>query len=381
MAVLVDLLLWPVSLAATFLLPPPTALVVILAVLSLQYTAESISAVAWTSWISDLVPPRLRGRYFGHRNSVTNILGVLTAAGAGLVLQWGDPAVLPTFAGLILLGMAFRGVSITFLSTHPEPEAAQTPEGSFLDRLVEPLTHEGFGRFITYAVAWNLSIHLAAPFFTVYMIREAGIGAATVMLFTALGTATNLLGQRLWGPLCDRWGDGVVLRLAGFLVALQPLWWLFTSPSGWGPSLMGGLIALGGFAWGGHLLAHGNVMMRLAPSLGKTSYFATQAALSGLFGALGPLLGGALATVLSGLLPEGTALSTLFGIDLLSGLKILFLISAVLRLGAWGLFSRVPMPDRSAPQPLALIRDAVRSFNPGQGLPSFTHIFSSSRRK
>jgi hypothetical protein len=72
---------------------------------------------------------------------------------------------------------------------------------------------------------------------------------------------------------------------------------------------MGGLIALGGFAWGGHLLAHGNLMMALAPSLGKTSYFATQAALSGLFGALGPLLGGALATVLPSLLPAGARAS------------------------------------------------------------------------
>jgi MFS family permease len=380
-AVCTDLLLWPVSLAATFLLPPPTALVVILTVLSIQYAAESISAVAWTSWISDLVPPRLRGRYFGHRNVVTNALGAVAAAGAGFVIQWAGPHVRVAFGGLILLGMACRGVSITFLSRHPEPEPSRSPEGSFFARLRQPLEHEGFGRFITYATVWNLAVHLAAPFFTVYMIREGGIGADTVMLFTALGTAANLVGQRLWGPLCDRWGDASVLRLAGFLVAVQPLWWLFTSPSGWGPALMGGLIALGGFAWGGHLLAHGNLMMGLAPSLGKTSYFATQAALSGLFGALGPLLGGALATGLPSLLPAGGPGVTLLGVDLLSGLKGLFLVSAVLRLGAWGLFHRVPVPRRRPGRPFALIRSAVRSFNPGQGLSPLLHVFSTSREK
>lgn len=82
------------------------------------------------------------------------------------------------------------------------------------------------------------------------MIREAGLGADTVMLFTALSTAANLIGQRLWGPLCDRWGDASVLRLANFVVALQPIWWLFTTSSDWGLPLMAGLIALGGFAWG-----------------------------------------------------------------------------------------------------------------------------------
>lgn len=377
-AVLTDLLLWPVSLAATFLFPPATALVVILCVLTLQYTAESVSAVAWMSWISDLVPPRLRGRYFGHRNVVTNALGVVTAAGAGYILQWAETAaLLPTFAGLIVLGMAFRGVSVTFLSRHPEPEPAASTAGSFWSRLRAPLTHEGFGRFITYAVAWNLSVHLAAPFFTVYMIREAGLGADTILYFTALGTAANLLGQRLWGPLCDRWGDAFVLRAAGLLVALQPLWWLFTTPTGWGPTLMGGLIALGGFAWGGHLLAHGNFMMRLAPRLGKTSYFATQAAFAGLFGALGPLLGAGLATTLPDLV--GTNRVVWAGIDLLGGLKTIFLVSAVLRLGAWVLFHRIPHPKRGAERPFALVRAAVRSFNPGQGLSPLLHVFSVSR--
>jgi MFS family permease len=379
-AVLTDLLLWPVSLAAVFFLAPPTALVVILCVLSLQYAAESISAVAWTSWISDLVPARLRGRFFGYRNFVTNALGVLTAAGAGLLIQWAGSSVLPAFALLIVLGMGFRGVSYGFLRRHPEPEPARSPEGSFWAQIRRPLRHEGFGRFIAYAVAWNLSVHLAAPFFTVYMIREAGLGADTVMLFTALGTAANLLGQRLWGPLCDRWGDAWVLRIVGFFVAVQPVWWLGTSPSGWGPPLMGALIALGGFLWGGHLLAHGNLMMRLAPNLGKTSYFATQAALSGLFGALGPLLGGTLATVLPGMLAvEGV---TLFGVELLTGLKSLFLVSAIRRLGAWGLFHRIPIPRRRRPDTsFALMRSAVRSFNPAQGLSPILQVFSSPRRE
>jgi MFS family permease len=380
-AVLIDLLLWPVSLAAAFLLPPSTAPVVILTVLSVQYAAESVSAVAWTSWISDLVPPRLRGRYFGHRNFITNALGAVVAGGAGLVIQWAGPNVLMAFGGLILLGMVCRTVSIAFLSRHPEPEPSRSPDGSFFARLRQPLDHEGFGRFITYATAWNLAVHLAAPFFTVYMIREGGIGAATVMLFTGLGTAANLLGQRLWGPLCDRWGDASVIRLAGFMVAVQPLWWLFTSPSGWGPVLMGGLIAFGGFVWGGHLLAHGNLMMDLAPSLGKTSYFATQAALSGLFGALGPLLGGTFATVLPELIVDAGIGVTFLGVDLLSGLKGLFLVSAVLRLGAWGLFHRIPVPRRRSGRPFALIRSAVRSFNPGQGLSPLLHVFSTSQEK
>lgn len=132
---------------------------------------------------------------------------------------------------------------------------------------------------------------------------------------------------------------------------------------------------------GGHLLAHGNFMMRLAPSLGKTSYFATQAALSGLLGALGPLLGGVLATVIPNLLPAGIGGVKLFGVELLSGLKGLFLVSALLRLGAWGLFHRIPVPQRRSEGSFALIRGAVRSFNPGQGLGPLLYIFSTPQER
>lgn len=70
---------------------------------------------------------------------------------------------------------------------------------------------------------------------------------------------------------------------------------------------------------------------------------------------------------------------TLFGVELLSGLKGVFLISAVLRMVAWAIFYRVPIPERQLTRPLAMIRSAVRSFNPGQGLGPLLHVFSALR--
>ena len=49
--------------------------------------------VAWTSWISDLIPSSLRGRYFGRRNFICNALGAVTDVAAGqFVQQVGCPA-------------------------------------------------------------------------------------------------------------------------------------------------------------------------------------------------------------------------------------------------------------------------------------------------
>lgn len=378
-AALVDALLWVVSLAAVVWLPSAAAVLLLIGVLTLQYAASAFVGVAWTSWISDLVPLRLRGRYFGTRNFICNAFGAATAAVAGQAIRAAGENPLPIFLWAIGAGVLFRLVSIYFLSQQPEPRPAQSASGGFLKQMRQPLAHPCFRRYLAFATAWGFAVNLAAPFFTVYMVREAGVGIGAVMAFAALGTISNLVGQRVWGPLCDRYGDRQVMRVAGLSVVLQPLWWLFTGPSGLAYYLMPLLSITGGFAWGGYALATGNLMMRLAPEIGKTSFFATQAALGGLFGALGPFVGGLLASALSG--GTGPLPSGLFA-DAVVGLKGLFLVSFAFRLGAWGLLHRVPEPRRGPRLRAAfVIRDTVRTFNPTQGFSPLLHVFAPTAKR
>lgn len=374
-AALADALLWSASLAAAIWLPPAAAIALIIGVLTLQQAASAFVGVAWTSWISDLIPPRLRGRYFGMRNFICNAFGAVTAAVAGQAIRAAGEASLSVFLWAIGVGALLRLASIYFLSRQPEPRPARSTGGRFLEQLRRPLAHAGFRHYLAFGAAWGFAVNLAAPFFTVYMIQEAGVDTGAVLAFAALGTISNLVGQRVWGPLCDRYGDRQVMRVAGLSVVLQPLWWLFTGPSGLAYYLMPLLNLTGGFAWGGYALATGNLMMRLAPETGKTSFFAAQAALGGLFGALGPFVGGLLAGILESemaLLPGG----------IFVGLKGLFLLSFGLRLGAWGLLHRVPEPTRG-PRLRAtfIIRDTVRTFNPAQGFSPLLHVFAPAGRR
>lgn len=369
-AALLDDLLWGVVLAAVLWLDPPRALTVVIGVLALQQGVNAFVSVAWTSWISDLVPAVLRGRFFGRRNFTCNALGALTAILAGQVVHLSGLPVLHAFLWMIGAGMLFRLASITFLSRQPEFHPATNAPGTFFRQLATPLADTDFRKFLTYGIAWGFSVQLAAPFFNVYMLRELAVGVDTVMLFAGLGTISNLVGQRLWGDLADRYGDYQVMRTTGLAVALQPLWWILTGADGPGFYLMGFLSITGGFAWSGHLLATGNMMMRLAPETGKTSFFAMQAALGGLFGALGPFVGGLIAGWLTG---GGTLLPG----PLFVGLKSLFILSFLLRLGAWGLFHRIPQPaQKPRLRTIYILRDAARTFNPTQGFSPLLHVFT-----
>ena len=357
-----DVVLWGGVVAAVAWLPPGRAVAAVVGVIALQQAASAFVGVAWTSWISDLVPPSLRGRYFGRRNVVCNALGAATAVGAGAAVRAAGDAPLPTFLALIGAGVAFRLVSLGFLARQPEPRPAVSAPGGIAAQLRGPLAHPAFRRLLVAQGAWGFGVNLASPFFTVYMLEEAGVDAGTALAFAALATVANLFGQRVWGPLCDRYGDHEVLRVTALAAALQPAWWLLTSPGTTGVALMGMLSFTGGFAWAGVALATGNLTMRLAPEKGKTAFFAAQGAVAGAAGAAGALLGGALAT------------SAFAG-----ALKGLFLTSAAVRVGAWLLQRRVPVPTAGPRlRTVLVLRDTVRTLNPAQGFSPILHAVAES---
>jgi MFS family permease len=373
-AILSDASLWMATIAAVLWLEMQFVMLVIIGIIALQQTANAFVGASWTSWMSDLIPPQIRGRFFGRRNFICNASGAVAAIGGGQFVERVGNGELWSFLLLIGLGMVLRYVSAYFLSRQPEPVPAISTPGHFLNQISQPLADRNFRFFLTFTVVWGFAVNLSAPFFTVYMMRTLGIDFGLIALFGGMATAVNLLGQRYWGPICDRYGNHQVMKLTGILIVFQPFWWLFTAEQGFGFYLMGFLNVFGAFTWAGFFMANTNLMMRIAPDTGKTSYFAVQAALGGASGALGPIVGGGVAGYLMaqpglvlGFFPEG--------------LKTLFLVSCLLRLAAWtGLLSRIYEPvTKPRINAVLLIRDTARTFNIQQGFNSLLHVFSWAR--
>lgn len=158
---LVDAALWAATIAAVVWLPPAAAVAAVVGVIAVQQAATAFVGVAWTSWISDLVPARLRGRYFGRRNLVCNALGAVTAAIAGAAVRAAGADPLPTFLALIGAGVGFRLMGLSFLSAQPEPRPARSAPGGLLRQLRRPLAHPAFRRFLAFQAAWGFSVNLA----------------------------------------------------------------------------------------------------------------------------------------------------------------------------------------------------------------------------
>lgn len=371
--VIIDDLSWSAVIALAVFLPPEKVVTGIIGILIIQQTVTAFYVVSWTSWISDLIPGTLRGRFFGKRNFICNALGAVSAVIAGQFIERVGNNAVWSFGVVILAAMISRLLSAFFLSKQPEPFPEDISGLRFMKQMSMPFKNLNYRKYLNFSLIWSLGVQIASPFFTVYMIRDLHIDFGTVTLFAGITTFANLIGQRYWGPLCDRFGNKAVMRATGILIATLPFWWLFTSGSGPGFYLIGILSAFGGFAWSGYLLANGNFMMVLAPGAGKTSFFAMQAAAAGLFGAIGTLGGGLLIDNVLNKIPD-------VAVWLPRGIPMLFFISFLIRLIAWNYLRRIKEPARKPQMQVTyLIRDAVRTFNILQGFSPILHMPASLR--
>ncbi len=136
--------------------------------------------------------------------------------------------------------------------------ATEKPEG------VWPIlrSHPRFAGFTAVAFLWNLSLMIAGPFFSVYLVRDLGASPTQIGMLAAIFSATNIIGQRVWGRLNDRHGAAWVMRLTGFMIPGVPLLWSI-APNPWYLLVAE---AFSGFVWAGYGLSSFNLLLGLTPA-------------------------------------------------------------------------------------------------------------------
>jgi MFS family permease len=310
---------------------------VLVAVSALAAVLGVLGNNAWVSWMGELVPRRIRGRYFGRRTALCTVGGAIAAAASGLLLD-GARARGLTGAALALLQLLACGSGVLtvvlMLRQHdpaPRDEAAAPPAPR---HALLPLRDPSVRGLLVHLLAWNVAVGVAGSFFSLHMLRNLRMGFTLVALHGAGLAAARVLAAPVWGRLIDRLGARPVLITCGFGVSLIPLIWLFPTPARLWPLVFDAVLA--GALWGGHNLATFALPLTVTPRRGRPFYLAAFAATGGLAFSLATAAGGALA----GLLPERTVV---LGRPFAS-LQVLFAVSAVLRFSAAFLALRIQEP-------------------------------------
>jgi MFS family permease len=249
---------------------------------------------AWTSWMGDLVPGRVRGRYFGRRTAVCALAATFSSLAAGFVLDRGRSY---GHAGAALCALSLTaslaGLFTTLLLRRQhEPRKATAPEASSLAEALAPVRDPRCRRLLAFQVAFSAAGGLAAVFYPLHMISGLHMGFARMALYAAATAAFRMLAAPLWGRALDRAGARPVLAACAFALGLSPLLWIIAAEGRLWPLAVDA--ALCGAANAGLSLATFSLPIALSEPPQRSFYVGALAAAGGAATGIGSAAGGAL---------------------------------------------------------------------------------------
>lgn len=281
-------------------LNPLWAIVAIISLNSLRSFMDNFSHPAWTSLVADIVPGPMRGQYFGNRNIAMGVAALFVVPLAGWLIRTGnnwDSAGLMGYQIAFFLAFGVGLFSTWNFSRIPEPEMAvqtahQQHQGGFRHALKNS---PGFWGLVISAFIWNMALQLAAPFFNVYLVNQLHVSIAMVGVLAGITSLSALIGQQIFRQVIDRRGSIWVQRLAGLLIPVLPIAWIFATS----PVHIALINAVSGVFWAGYNLANFNLVLELTPDIQRPRAVALYQTAVFTSAVVGPLLGGYLADAVS----------------------------------------------------------------------------------
>ncbi len=288
----------PLALAAAES-PGPWLLRACIGLICAHQLLEAVGTVALWSWLADLVPRRVRGRYFGRRQVYQLALLIPTLLISGwLVDRWNQAHPerrLVGYATATGIGASLLIASLFPLARIPATRRIVlefTAAGDALRRLLAPLSDARYRWLIAYACWLSLANGVTQVAQGVFPREVLGLQLLPLAL-ARTGMRLGQMGMAAWaGPFSDRHGNRPTLILAQTLVACGPLCYLVAT---FDPRHGLFWIVAAYLLWSAYAainVCRPNLMLRLAPSTDNAPYFALLLACSSLTYAASTVLGG-----------------------------------------------------------------------------------------
>ncbi|MBI4549858.1 MAG: MFS transporter [Candidatus Omnitrophica bacterium] len=254
------------------------------------YTAfGAFSTPAWGSLMSDSVPEKIRGKYFGLRGKLIGAVTVLSGFAAGFALYAFSSRLFVAFAAVFAVSAMARTVSNILLSRHYDPPLKTSDEHhfSFLDFL-RRMPKSNFAKYVLYIGLFHLSAHMAGPYFAVLMLRDFGFSYLTYTVLITAASVSSLLGLTYWGKHADELGNARLFKISGFLISFLPALWVVSHHVVY----LFVIQLAAGYLWGGFNLCCANFIFDAAQPEKRVSCIAYYNVINGTGIFLGVLLGG-----------------------------------------------------------------------------------------
>ncbi|MBN1573363.1 MAG: MFS transporter [Deltaproteobacteria bacterium] len=365
--------LW-IPLALIFLLPfgyERAKIYIVLFFILSSYVFASIGSVSWLSWMSDLVPDGIRGRFFGTRNTLNGFIGMIILLIFGNIFDFFEKSedhglsfgFLLAFSTAVILGL----FSLFFIKRVKDVGAAVSPRrNQFWENLISPLKQKNFRNYLIFIFCWRFSVLFASPFFTVYLLRELKFSYSFVAALAITSAVSDLAGMQLWGFISDRVRNKIVIKILGSVVVFLPVSWIMVDKES--VVLPIALHIIGGVSWAGINLCLNNMLLGISPKENKAFFISQYNVIGGLGAVLSPITAGFLIVLM------GNKYLWLIPLSLIP-LHIVFVLSTLLRFLSMRLLNRVSEPEEVGVRKLIRVIMNYRSINVSGGFYSLMHPF------
>jgi len=307
--------------------PQSAVLPVFVGCVLLSSALQAFTTPAFFSWLTDLVPVKVRPAFLARRLQTGMFVALLVAVASGwLADNYANISVYCIV--LAVAGVAgVMDIALFFNVREPAPwEEGQRPPlprlwASFRDPMREPAVRG----FLFFSAVTMFGLGLQGPFLWLHALENLNFSktVAGLVLNVApmLGMACTL---GFWGGFVKKHGTRPVQRVCSALLVVVPLGWLCAGAD-WQWFLFV-LTFFSGAIFGGIELCNHSLITGLAPQVPRSTMTALFAICAGAGFGLASCLGGQTAQWLSG------AHWTIFGLTFLN-YHLLFAASLVVRLG------------------------------------------------
>jgi MFS family permease len=217
---------------------------------------DAVGTPAWMTWMGDLIPRRIRGRFLARRGMISRLVLVPVAIGVSIFIDCmtdpskpvtpeAQPQLLWALAGLFV-GSAFFGVAdiLTFLrirEVRPTVRDKSLPPAVSFDvapprrgeiisaanfavryvatvvhqLLIGPLKDHAFRRYVLYGATIAFAMGMGGSFYVREMREDLGLSHMSInVIYMILGPLMAIVSANPWGRLMDRWGRRPILMVA-----------------------------------------------------------------------------------------------------------------------------------------------------------------------
>lgn len=200
-------------------------------IVGIYWTCGLASGPAWSSWMTSLVPSKVRSKYFASRNHLGQFGLLLGLISGGFLLDIARRGgwELEAFASVFIASGMFRLGSAFFLSRKTDdPHGIRVQVKVPVREIVGRLRHATDGRLIGALLIFTAAVHLSSPFFNPFMLNQLKLSYSSYMGLIAASFVAKIVVFSAASQLSNRVNSLAFLRAGMVGAALTPVLWVIS---------------------------------------------------------------------------------------------------------------------------------------------------------